>query len=99
MEGRQRRRFSKEFKAEAVRMVLDESRTIREVANDLDLWESSLGNWVRQAEVDRRKEPEGALTSNEKEELRRLRRQAREQEKELEFLKKACAFFAREQPK
>jgi len=80
-------------------MVLDEGRTIREVANDLDLWESSLGNWVRQAEVDRRKEPEGALTSNEKEELRRLRRQAREQEKELELLKKACAFFAREQPK
>ena len=99
MERRQRRRFDKEFKAEAVRMVLDEGRTIREVARDLDVWESSLGNWVRQAEVDLRNEPEGPLTSDEKEELRRLRRQSRQQEKELEFLKKACAFFAREQSK
>ena len=75
MEKRKRRKFSAEFKAEAVRIVVESGKSVAEVAGDLDLTDSSLRNWVRQAEVDGGRGTPGALTTEESEELRRLRRE------------------------
>jgi transposase len=93
---RPRRSFTDEFKAGAVRLVLEEKRTISEVARSLDVTGSSLGLWVKQAQIDKGKGPPGALTTAEKEELARLRKENRELRMEREILKKAAAFFARE---
>ena len=71
--GRARRRFTKEFKADAVALVLDGDRPIAHVARDLGIGETSLGNWVRQARVDRSDRP--GLTTGERSELVRLRRE------------------------
>ena len=96
MARRQRRKYTREQKADAVRMVR-ELGNLAKVARDLDLTESSLRNWVRQAEIDEGRGPEGALTTEEREELRRLRRENRRLEMERDFLKKAAAFFAKEE--
>ena len=93
---RKRRSFTKEFKAEAVKLVLDEHKPAGAVARDLDLTESSVRNWVAQALVDRGAGKPGALTTAEKEELARLRRENRQLKMEREILKKAAAFFAKE---
>ena len=91
---RARRRFSEEFKAGAVRLVLDEGRTVGAVARQLDLTPSALGTWVRRAQADRTKGKTG-LTSAEREELSRLRKENRELRLDREILKKAAAFFAK----
>jgi transposase len=96
MEKRQRRKFTDEFKAKAVQLVQSSNKTVAEVARDLDLTPSSLGNWVRQAEIDAGRGPAGALTTEEREELSRLRKENRVLKEEREILKKAAAFFARE---
>jgi transposase len=96
MPRRKRRKYTAEQKADAVRMVR-EVGNLAQVARDLDLTESSLRNWVTQAEIDEGRGPDGALTSDEREELRRLRRENRTLEMERDFLKKAAAFFAKEQ--
>ena len=93
---RKKRSFSAEFKAEATRMVLEEGLTVAQAARDLDLTESSLRNWVRQAEVNAGRGPAGALTSEEREELGRLRKENKRLRMEREILKKAAAFFAKE---
>jgi transposase len=93
----QRRKFSPQFKAEAVQMVLETGKPIAEVARDLGINEGTLGNWVniwRRENPEPRAgpEPRGARPREEMEdEIRRLRM-------ENEFLKKAAAFFARTQP-
>lgn len=71
--GRSRRSFPKEFKADAVALVLDEGRSIASVARSLGIGATHLGNWVRQARVDRG-EREG-LTSGERAKLARVRRE------------------------
>ena len=91
---RGRRRFSAEFKSGAIRLVLDEGKTVGAVARELDLTASALGRWVRQAEADRSKGQTG-LTTGEREELQRLRKENRELRLEREILKKAAAFFAK----
>ena len=96
MPKRKRRKFTTEQKADAVRLVR-EVGSIPQVARDLDLTETALRHWVRQAEIDEGGGPEDALTSEEKEELRRLRRENRTLKMERDFLKKAAAFFAKEQ--
>ena len=96
MPKRKRRKFTPEQKADAVRMVR-EVGSVAKVARDLDLTETSLRNWVKQAEIDEGRGPEGALTSEEREELRRLRRENRRLQMERDFLKKAATFFAKEQ--
>ena len=95
MPRRKRRQFSSEEKADAVRMVR-EVGNLAKVARDLDLTETALRSWVKQADIDQGKGPEGALTSEELQELRRLRRQVRILEMERDFAKKAAAFFARD---
>ncbi len=93
---RQRRSFTDEFKAGAVRLVLDEGKTIPQVARDLDLTESSVRNWVERARADRGKGKPGVLTTAEKEELATLRKEVRQLRLERDILKKAAAFFAKE---
>ena len=92
---RSRRRFSEEFKTGAVRLVLDEGKTVGGVARDLDLTESALRTWVARARADRTKGRTG-LTTEEREELRRLRKENRVLRIEREILENAAAFFAKE---
>jgi transposase len=93
---RPRRRFDEEFKAQAVRLVLDEGKSVGSVARDLDLTETALREWVNRARADRTKGKTG-LTTAEREELTRLRRENRILQEEREILKKAAAFFAKHQ--
>ena len=93
---RQRRSFTDEFKAGAVRLVIEEGRTIAQVARDLDLTETAFRRWVEQARADKGKAKLGVLTSPEKEELASLRKRVRELTMERDILKKATAFFAKE---
>jgi transposase len=92
---RARRTFTDEFKAGAVRLVLEGGKQLAEVARDLDLTPSSLGNWVKQAHADRSRGATG-ITSAERDELRELRRRVRVLEEERTILKKGLAFFAKE---
>ena len=92
---RSRRSFTDEFKAGAVRLVLEEGKTVGAAARDLDLTESSLRNWVEQARADRTKGKTG-LTTAEREELVRLRKELRVAQEERDILKKATAFFAKQ---
>jgi len=95
--GRRRRRsFTDEFKAGAVRLVLEEGKTVGQVARDLDLTETALREWVNRARADRTHGRTG-LTTAEREELARLRRENRELRTERDILKKAAAFFAKHQ--
>ena len=92
---RARRQFTDEFMAGAVRLVLDEGKTVGAVSRDLDLTASSLANWVRHARADRTKGRTG-LTTAEREELARLRKENRILAEERDILKKAAAFFAKQ---
>jgi transposase len=92
---RQRRSFSDEYKAETVKMVLAGHKTAGQVARDLDLTETAVRSWVKQARVNQGKGPPGALTSEEREELTTLRREVKQLRMDREILKKAAAFFAR----
>jgi transposase len=94
--GKSGKRYTAEFKKDAVDLVLATGRTPTEVARELGVSAEGLRAWVKQAKVDRGQGPTGALTSTEREELMRLRRQNREQQQTIEILKKAAAFFAQE---
>lgn len=93
---RKRRSFTPEFKAEAVRLVLEEGKTVGQVSRDLDLTETALRTWVERAKADQGQGKPGALTTAEREELARLRKENRQLQMERDFLKKAAAFFAKE---
>ena len=93
---RPRRQFSDEFKDGAVRLVLDEEKTVGAVARELDLTPSALGGWVRQARAERTKGKSG-LMKEKREELARLRKENRELRLERDLLKKVSALFARDQ--
>ena len=93
---RKKRIFTPEFKIEAVSLVLEEKQTVSQVARDLDLTQSSLRNWVKQAEIDAGRGRPGEMTTDEILELRRLRKENRILRMEREILKKATAFFAKE---
>jgi len=95
MARRERRTYTPEQRADAVRLVA-EMGNLSKVARDLDLNEGTLRLWIKQAEIDAGRGPEGALTSDEREELRRLRRENRTLEMERDFLKKAAAYFAKD---
>jgi transposase-like protein len=96
MTKRKRRAFTKEFKAQTVRLVRENGKSVGAVARDLDLTETALRSWVRQAEIDAGRGARGALTTDEREELTRLRRENRTLRMERDILKKATAFFAKE---
>ena len=89
------RKFSSEYRDEAVRMVIDTPRPIAEVARDLGINEGTLGNWVNKYRVEH--PPSEELNISDRTRLKELERENRELRMERDFLKKAAAFFAREQ--
>jgi transposase len=96
MAPRKRRKFSPEFKAEAVALCKVGDRSIQQVANDLDLTYTALRQWVVRSDADNGTDATGALTTAEREELQKLRRENKRLQLEREILKKAAAFFAKE---
>lgn len=92
---RKRRQYTDEFKAGAVRLVLDEGKRVAEVARDLGLTPSSLRTWVERARADRTGGKTG-LTTDERAELAALRKALRVVTIERDILGKAVAFFAKE---
>jgi len=92
---RARRRFDDDFKAQAVRLVLDEGKSVRAAARDLDLTETALREWVNRARANRTHGRTG-LTTAERDELARLRKENRVLREEHDILKKAAAFFAKQ---
>lgn len=91
---RARRSFTAEFKADAVRLTKS-GKTITQVARELDLTETALREWVRRAEADAG-ERQDVLTTEERQELARLRRENKQLRQEREILKAAATFFAKE---
>jgi transposase len=92
---RARRSFTPEFKADIVAACARGDRTIGQVAKDFDLTETAVRAWVKQAELDAGTRDDG-LTSDERAELSRLRRENRRLAEDVEILKRATAFFAKE---
>jgi transposase-like protein len=93
----QRRRFSSQFRAEAVQLVIETGRPIAEVARDLGIHDGTLGNWVnawRRAHP----EPDQPLSPVERVRVQEMEAEIRRLRMENEFLKKAAAFFARTHP-
>ena len=88
--------YAASFRADAVALVRRSGKSINEVASDLGVAGESLRKWVQQTKVDAGAGPPGALTTEEREELRRLRRENKTLLMEREILKKAAAFFAKE---
>ena len=91
---RTRRKFSDEFKRDAVEIVRSSDKSIAEVAREFGIYDSSLGNWVRQDRIDRG-EREG-LTSDERARLGELERENARLQMERELLKRAVAFWVKE---
>lgn len=89
---RPRRSFTPEFKAEIVDACRRGDRTIGQVAKDFDLTETAVREWVKQADIDGGRRD--GLTSDEREELSRLRRENRRLQADVDLLKRATAFFA-----
>jgi transposase len=88
MERRKRRSFTPEFRADAVRLVREGSKSLPQVTKELDLTESALRNQVREADGGAGKASAGELSTAEREELVRLRKEVRHLEMERDFLKK-----------
>lgn len=93
--ARARRSFTKEYKAEVVKLIRTSGKSAGAVARELGLTETSVRAWVKRAEIDDRKDPQGPLTSEERAENSRLRRELKTVTMERDFLRKAAAFFAR----
>ena len=91
--GKRKRRYTPEYKAEAVRLVRSTGRSIKSVAGELGISPGTLYPWVRDAELNG---GTGPLDSDERAELQRLRRRVAELEEDRIILKKAAAFFAKE---
>jgi transposase len=96
MSRRKRRVFTQEQKAAAVEHVKSTGKTVYQAAQDLDLTETALRRWITEAERQARPVVAGELSVEEREELRRLRRENQRLQMERDFLKKAAAFFAKE---
>jgi transposase len=91
---RSRRSFTDEFKRDAVALVIDEGRKVIDVARSLGVGEGTLGNWVRQARIDRGER--AGLTTSEKSEVAELRKENARLRMERDLLKRATAFWVKE---
>jgi transposase len=87
--------FPPEYKAEVVELIRTTGKTVGQVTSELDLTETAVREWVKRADLDAGRRSDG-LTTTEREELRRLRREVRDLREEREILRKAAVFFARE---
>jgi transposase-like protein len=96
MAKRKRRTFTDQFKADAVKLCAAGGRSVGQVAADLDLTETALREWVKRAAADAGNGPPSVLTTAERDELSELRKRVKRLEMEREILKKAAAFFAKE---
>jgi transposase-like protein len=96
MARRKRRKFTPQFKADAVRLVTTGAKTIAAVTEEFDLTETALREWVRRAEADENRGTPSTLTTAERSELIELRKRVKRAEMERDILKKAVAFFAKE---
>lgn len=96
MGRRKRRKYTKEFRDEAVRLANVGDKSLTQVSRELGIGHQTLWSWVHQAEVDAGKGEPAELTTTEREELRVLRREVGRLREEREILKKATAFFAKE---
>jgi transposase len=92
--GRRRGNYPKEFRKDAAALVIDQRRTVSDVAKELGLVEQTLGNWVRQERINRG-EREG-LSSEDREEMARLRREVKRLTMERDLLKRSVAFWVKE---
>jgi transposase len=93
----QRRKFSREFKFEAVKLVRDRGVSVAQAARDLEVHENVLRKWVRDHEVDPGSAfPGHGVMRPEQQELERLRRENAKLKAERDILKKAAAYFARD---
>jgi transposase len=92
--ARLRRSFTPEFKAHTVELVQTSGKSVAEVCRDLDLTETAVRRWIAQADIDEGRRD--GLTTAERDELSRLRRENRVLREEREILRKAAAFFAKE---
>jgi len=90
------RPYPQEFREGALALVRQGERPVADIAHELGIAESCLRRWMKQDQIDRRERQDG-LTSQERDELRELRRHVRRLEQEKEILRKAAAFFAREE--
>ena len=93
---RKRRSFTPEFKAEMVELCQRGDRSVGQVARDFDLTETAVREWVKQAGLDAGTRQDGGLTTEERRELAQLRRENRRLREDVEILKRATAFFAKE---
>ena len=93
--SRPRRSFTAEFKAEIVELCRRGERSVGQIAKDFDLTETAVRAWVKQAEIDTGARADG-LSSDERDELARLRRENRRLCDDVDILKRATAFFAKE---
>lgn len=96
MSQKVRKEYTAQQKAEAVEIVLTTGQSVRQVARNLGIAESSLSRWVREHNGKSAAKAPGSLSADERQELVHLRRQVKRLEMERDFLKKAAAFFARE---
>ena len=94
--ARQKRSYSREYREEAARMVIETSRPIAQVARELGINAGTLTNWVAAYRKEHAGDGEPALTVSERARLKELEREARELRMENEFLKKAAAYFAKD---
>jgi len=92
---RPRRAFTAEFKAEAVKMVEEAGGNIAQVARELNIYDSTLGNWVRKAD----EEAAGAPSAEERAEIRELKRELDRVRRERDILGKAVAYFSANDPR
>ena len=92
--GSTRRAFTEEYKASAVEFVINDGRSVADVARSIGVHEMTLGKWVKKARDAQDGEPVRPLNEDERAELERLRRENTELRLDNEFLGKAAAFFA-----
>jgi len=90
------RKYSPEFREEVVKLVIDTSRAITDVAREYGVHDTTLGNWVREYKEKNGEAAETPLTLHERARLRELERKNRELEMKCAFLTKAAAYFAAE---
>ncbi|MBU0551445.1 transposase, partial [Myxococcota bacterium] len=87
MGKKKRPTYTSEFKGEAVKLALNSEKSVGETARDIGISETALRRWIERGEIDEAKDPSGPLTTTERQELTRLRRELRQVKMERDFLK------------